>query len=53
MMSQAESLMSSDKPSDQLKGQQLMQKAQRMFEMISKMMEQRSQMMSKAIQAIK
>lgn len=53
MMSQAESLMNSDKPSDQLKAQQLMQKAQRMFEMISKMMEQRSQMMSKAIQAIK
>ncbi len=53
MMSQAESLMNSDKPSDQLKAQQLMQKAQRMFEMISKMMEQRSQMMSRAIQAIK
>jgi hypothetical protein len=53
MMSQAESLMNSDKPSDQLKAQQLMQKAQRMFEMISKMMEQKSQMMSRAIQAIK
>lgn len=53
MMAQAESLMNSDKPSDQLKAQQLMQKAQRMFEMISKMMEQKSQMMSKAIQAIK
>ena len=53
MMSQAEQLMNSDKPSDQLKAQQLMQKAQRMFEMISKMMEQQSQMISKAIQAIK
>jgi hypothetical protein len=53
MMGEAESLMASDKPSDQLKGQMMMQRAMRMFEMISKMLEQRSQAAAKAIQAIK
>jgi hypothetical protein len=53
MMSQAEQLLSSDKQSDQIKGQMLMQKAMRLFEMISKMMEQQSQLASKAIQAIR
>jgi hypothetical protein len=53
MMGEAEKLMASDKPSDQLKGQMLMQRAMRMFEMISKMLEQRSQAQAKAIQAIK
>jgi len=53
MMAQAEQLMASDKPSDQLKGQMMMQRAMRMFEMISKMLEQRSQAQAKAIQAIK
>ncbi|HBY58830.1 MAG TPA: hypothetical protein DEH78_03350 [Solibacterales bacterium] len=53
MMSQAESLMSSDKPSDQIKGQMLMQKAMRLFEMISKMQEMRSKAQSTAIQNMK
>jgi hypothetical protein len=53
MMAQAEQLMASDKPSDQLKGQMMMQRAMRLFEMISKMLEQRSQAQAKAIQAIK
>jgi hypothetical protein len=53
MMAEAEQLMASDKPSDQLKGQMLMQRAMRMFETISKMLEQRSQAQAKAIQAIK
>lgn len=53
LMGQAEKLMASDKMSDQLKGQRLMQQAMRLFEMISKMLEQRSQMQAKAIQAIK
>lgn len=53
LMGQAEKLMASDKMSDQLKGQRMMQQAMRLFEMISKMLEQRSQMQAKAIQAIK
>jgi hypothetical protein len=53
MMGQAEQLMASDKPSDQLKGQMMMQRAMRLFETISKMIEQRSQAQAKAIQAIK
>jgi hypothetical protein len=53
MFDQAEKLMQSDKPSDQLKAQMLMQKATRMYETISKMMQQRSEAQAKAIQAIK
>jgi len=39
MFAQAEKLMASDKPSDQLKAQRMMQQANRMFEMMSKMIE--------------
>ncbi|MBI1352766.1 MAG: hypothetical protein GC160_00360 [Acidobacteria bacterium] len=39
MMDQAEKLMMSDKPSDQMKAQRLMQQANRIQEMFSKMME--------------
>lgn len=53
MMSQAESLLKSDKMEDQIKGQKLMQQAMRMFELISKMIEKQSEMASKAIAAIK
>ncbi len=53
MMAEAEKLSTSDKQSDQLKAQKMMQQAQRMFEMISKMLEQMSQMLSKSIQAWK
>ena len=53
MMDQANQLASSDKPSDQLKAQQLMQKAMRMFEQLSKLMENQSQMQGKAIQAMR
>ncbi len=51
MMAEAEKLSQSDKQSDQLKAQQMMQKATRMFEMISKMLEQMSQMLAKSVQA--
>jgi hypothetical protein len=53
MFAQAEKLMASDKPSDQLKAQMMMQKAQRMFESISKLLEQRSKAQSTAISNIK
>jgi hypothetical protein len=53
MMAQAEQLMKSDNPSDQLRGQLLMTRAMRLFEMISKFLEQQSQLQAKAIQAIR
>jgi hypothetical protein len=44
MMAQAEKLAQSDKPSDQLKAQQLMNKVKQMFETLSKILQMISEM---------